>query len=526
MEDNSDVSVILEDGIPPTDYRYIRIKNFRHISEADSNALVVSFKNLVTKDKLTNLNIHLLDTLGTYYTGATGKWLKTWCELSIKYPNGTVEIIHDFEVAEQTADDPGADAFAVVLDHSRSMGNHRAFILQDGAEEFIRKKKPADAIAVLKYDCYVNVESRLSTDLNTLLGELKKNGLEEYGGSTSILDGILKGVALLEKLNDFGKRTVILFTDGEENCSRTKKNRPLRKAKKNDIAVSVISFGNYVNNPYLKSIAYNTGGSHYEIFNTDHLSWILTDVVNKEKNFYTIKFKTDSIGKHTLMLKVCNDQGIQDTLLIGFETTFIPIDEVDENGEDAFGIPFIELRTTELNVSNFFGSLRMDTLEQLISSSGSDLPLLKPNTANINQQMQYENTLTPELLKNYKNTGYSPEIIGEFGGLKFPNIKFIFDKTVIVEGTDEGLDELINFLKKFRQVNIKIVGHTDNYGSFEYNQKLSERRAKKVAGLLIAAGIETDRIHTSGESENVPLSDNNSPEHRILNRRVEFRLAR
>ena len=80
----------------------------------------------------------------------------------------------------------------------------------------------------------------------------------------------------------------------------------------------------------------------------------------------------------------------------------------------------------------------------------------------------------------------------EFEEIKFPDIKFITDKTIIIKGTDNGLDEVIEFLKKHPHIIIEISGHTDNEGTDEKNMDLSYRRADKVKSIIVHAGVNTN----------------------------------
>ncbi|MFH1196403.1 MAG: OmpA family protein [bacterium] len=71
---------------------------------------------------------------------------------------------------------------------------------------------------------------------------------------------------------------------------------------------------------------------------------------------------------------------------------------------------------------------------------------------------------------------------------------------------------------------VEIQGHTDNIGSEQYNQRLSEKRAEAVRNYLVARGIAANRLRTVGFGEKRPLADNNSPEGRSMNRRIEFKV--
>ena len=68
-----------------------------------------------------------------------------------------------------------------------------------------------------------------------------------------------------------------------------------------------------------------------------------------------------------------------------------------------------------------------------------------------------------------------------------------------------------------------IEGHTSSDGDDEKNLILSKERAKAVKEYLIGIGVDPDRLKTEGYGEEKPLSDNDTMEGRILNRRVQFR---
>jgi len=66
-----------------------------------------------------------------------------------------------------------------------------------------------------------------------------------------------------------------------------------------------------------------------------------------------------------------------------------------------------------------------------------------------------------------------------------------------------------------------VEGHTDDIGSAEYNQALSERRAAAVKSFLVDRGVDASRITVSGKGEAAPVVTNDSDENRRRNRRVE-----
>jgi len=69
---------------------------------------------------------------------------------------------------------------------------------------------------------------------------------------------------------------------------------------------------------------------------------------------------------------------------------------------------------------------------------------------------------------------------------------------------------------------LQIIGHTDNIGGDNFNQRLSVERAKAVADFLIRAGVPANRLLTDGRGELEPIDTNNSESGRQQNRRVAF----
>ncbi len=87
------------------------------------------------------------------------------------------------------------------------------------------------------------------------------------------------------------------------------------------------------------------------------------------------------------------------------------------------------------------------------------------------------------------------------------------------------LEKLLGFMQENPGVQIEVSGHTDNVGSFEYNQPLSERRARSVVDFLTAHGIDPNRITYRGYADTHPVAPNDTEEGRALNRRTEFRVT-
>jgi len=76
-----------------------------------------------------------------------------------------------------------------------------------------------------------------------------------------------------------------------------------------------------------------------------------------------------------------------------------------------------------------------------------------------------------------------------------------------------------------QNVDIRIVGHTDNTGSLAINQPLSENRAMSVRNYLVSRGVDANRISTTGVADSQPIASNATEAGRAQNRRVEIFLG-
>ncbi len=99
---------------------------------------------------------------------------------------------------------------------------------------------------------------------------------------------------------------------------------------------------------------------------------------------------------------------------------------------------------------------------------------------------------------------------------------FDFDSTSIKPGFHSTMDKIANVLVRYGKTHLTVVGHTDNVGSNQYNQTLSERRSGAVADYLRGKGVIPQRLVSVGQGENSPRATNTTEEGRRLNRRVEI----
>lgn len=115
------------------------------------------------------------------------------------------------------------------------------------------------------------------------------------------------------------------------------------------------------------------------------------------------------------------------------------------------------------------------------------------------------------------------ERVGEGINITFDSgILFAINSANLQPKAKESVQKLADVLKKYPDTNVIIEGNTDNTGSEELNQKLSEKRAKAVADYVTSLGVSNSRLTTIGKGESNPVASNDTPEGRAKNRRVEI----
>ena len=102
------------------------------------------------------------------------------------------------------------------------------------------------------------------------------------------------------------------------------------------------------------------------------------------------------------------------------------------------------------------------------------------------------------------------------------DVLFDFGKYDLRPEAREKLAKLSGIILAHPSLNLVIEGHTDNVGSDEVNQKLSEQRAESVRSYLIEQGLAQPNVKAQGFGKSTPVVDNSTPANRQKNRRVEI----
>ena len=106
--------------------------------------------------------------------------------------------------------------------------------------------------------------------------------------------------------------------------------------------------------------------------------------------------------------------------------------------------------------------------------------------------------------------------------VNLPDILFDVDKATLKPQAREVLSKICGIMQVVGNYDLSIEGHTDSTGSDEYNQKLSENRARSVYDYLSSCGLKSTAMASKGYGESQPIASNDTADGRQKNRRVEI----
>ncbi|MBS0619357.1 MAG: OmpA family protein [Spirochaetes bacterium] len=122
-----------------------------------------------------------------------------------------------------------------------------------------------------------------------------------------------------------------------------------------------------------------------------------------------------------------------------------------------------------------------------------------------------------------ENTDLNVSVTDTGVTISLPDIFFATDSSKLSGDAKDALEKLGSILKNVDSRHIRVRGHTDNQGDTDYNQKLSEARAARVAEYLIdESGLNADALSYDGRGARDPVAPNETTEGRARNRRVEI----
>jgi chemotaxis protein MotB len=177
----------------------------------------------------------------------------------------------------------------------------------------------------------------------------------------------------------------------------------------------------------------------------------------------------------------------------------------------------------------FSGGTGLAGKGSVTATSPIDMPSRGASSGEIKRQLEGE-----FMDKNRDESGReSISVLSDERGIVIRVLdKAFFDegKAELKEGAKSALDKIVPIIKGVEN-HIRIEGHTDNVpintSEFKSNWELSVRRATEVVRYFIEKrDLPPERISATGYAEYRPISQNNSPKNRALNRRIEIIVAK
>jgi outer membrane protein OmpA-like peptidoglycan-associated protein/Mg-chelatase subunit ChlD len=331
-------SEITQDSPPPPGYSHTYLQQpIPYGESAAKDQATLHFKTLHSREQGADFQFHLLDPQGNYLVGATLEALnKLWCEVNL-YKAGEKVPMPPLQLQERHTATAPPLYLGLVLDHSGSMGEERARLLQEAVRGIIDEKRPEDAMLLVKYDGSIALTARVCQSSDSLKALFPVAGLDGFGGATALLDGAYLAVQQLSRLPNNREKQIILFTDGHENSSLVTRPELIRFAREKQVAIHTIGFGDAVDTQYLSYLSRATGGSFYHVYDRHQLQRFYRDVILRLQNHYSLQFEPPGPGSYHLEIKPCGKEKAFHLHFRHRET--FEDDPIPEKDPDAFDRP-------------------------------------------------------------------------------------------------------------------------------------------------------------------------------------------
>ena len=106
--------------------------------------------------------------------------------------------------------------------------------------------------------------------------------------------------------------------------------------------------------------------------------------------------------------------------------------------------------------------------------------------------------------------------------VNMPDVLFNLNSASLKPEARERLAKVAGILIAYPDIHVEVDGYTDNTGSLDYNQQLSQQRADTVRSYLVQQGVPSSSIESKGFGPNEPVASNDTPQGRQQNRRVNL----
>ena len=168
-------------------------------------------------------------------------------------------------------------------------------------------------------------------------------------------------------------------------------------------------------------------------------------------------------------------------------------------------------------IGSAVGALAGGTIGNSFDNQNAELDEREARLA-ANQRAIEENR---KIIEELKRRGADVRITDRGVVVNLPDVLFEFNKADLRPDALRSARQIADVVKEYPQRRLSVEGHTDSIGTIQYNQRLSENRARSVVNELVAQGVSRGRIETRGFGEADPIASNRTEAGRARNRRVE-----
>jgi len=214
--------------------------------------------------------------------------------------------IDSFSVREFGAKDSVPYAIMLSLDYSGSMASIQETILE-ATELFVSMKQSVDQIAISTFNKKFSLRVPFSYNKKEIIGQYKSKYSTGFVSYSTLYDAIKESILEFDRQRetvDSLPPVIIVFSDGDDNFSKTKASELYDLAKQKRVNIFAVGFG-YTYDENLSYIAENTGGKYYRAYSRKDLSAIFMDIYTSLKNFYLVTYRPPNYeGLHEVRLSL------------------------------------------------------------------------------------------------------------------------------------------------------------------------------------------------------------------------------
>jgi outer membrane protein OmpA-like peptidoglycan-associated protein len=167
-----------------------------------------------------------------------------------------------------------------------------------------------------------------------------------------------------------------------------------------------------------------------------------------------------------------------------------------------------------------------------IAKLNADIVAYKAKIAELDGKVQSVNNLIEAMQAKAKSPAPKPIVVEGIKAtdkenlFRLDGVTFERNSSQLTAASYTQLDKVVKLMQENADVQLKVLGHTDNTASDEYNIWLSDKRAKSVAQYIESKGISPARLSAKGYGKSAPIDSNDTEAGRANNRRVEIEVIR